>query len=185
MECSTFEIAGLILIKPKVFSDNRGSFLETFHIDKYREIGIDKAFVQDNESVSSAMVLRGLHFQCPPFAQGKLIRVISGSIYDVAVDIRKNSPTYGRWHAEILTGENRHQFWIPEGFAHGFLALEDQTIVNYKCTSVYQAGSEATLLWNDPDIGIHWPGTPVEISPKDLGGESFSHFCSPFDSICL
>jgi len=180
MEYSTFEIAGLILIKPKVFTDNRGCFLETFHSDKYREIGIDKVFVQDNESVSSAMVLRGLHLQNPPYAQGKLIRVIRGSIFDVAVDIRKNSPTYGRWHAEMLSGENRHQFWIPEGFAHGFIALEEQTIVNYKCTSLYQAGSESTLLWNDPDIGIQWPGTPVEISAKDLGGESFRNFRSPF-----
>jgi dTDP-4-dehydrorhamnose 3,5-epimerase len=180
MEFDTFECEGLVLIKPKVFSDNRGYFLETYRLQKYSEIGIGNDFVQDNESMSHKFVLRGLHFQIPPYAQGKLIRVISGSIFDVAVDIRKNSPTYGKWQSVLLSSENKFQFWIPAGFAHGFLSLEDNTIINYKCTADYNASAERTLHWNDPDLNIKWPENPLIVSAKDEAGEKFKNFTSPF-----
>lgn len=180
MDIETFECKGLILIKPKVFSDDRGHFLETFHSQKYSELGISCDFVQDNESLSHKHVLRGLHFQSPPNAQGKLIRVVRGSIFDVAVDIRKNSPTYGKYHSVILSDENKYQFWIPEGFAHGFLSLEENTVINYKCTSNYNAAAERTLLWNDTDLNIKWPMTPSIINPKDQSGDHFHNFTTPF-----
>ncbi|MDX9930989.1 MAG: dTDP-4-dehydrorhamnose 3,5-epimerase [Bacteroidales bacterium] len=180
MEVLRFECDGLILIKPKVYADDRGHFLETYHWQKYRELGINSDFVQDNESLSHRLVLRGLHFQSPPFAQGKLIRVLCGSIYDVAVDVRRDSPTFGKWQSVVLSAENKHQFWIPEGFAHGFLALEDNTVINYKCTANYHASAERTLLWNDTDLNIGWPETPLIVSSKDKAGEIFRDFVSPF-----
>lgn len=180
MEVLTFDCEGLLLIKPKMFTDERGHFLETYHSQKYSELGINSSFVQDNESMSHRLVLRGLHFQSPPFAQGKLIRVVCGSIYDVAVDIRKNSPTYGKWHSVMLSADNKHQFWIPEGFAHGFLSLEENTVINYKCTSNYNASAERTLLWNDPELNIQWPEMPLIVSVKDEAGEPYRTFKSPF-----
>jgi len=180
IEFETFGCDGLLLIKPKVFSDDRGHFLETYHIDKYREIGILDDFVQDNESCSHRFALRGLHFQAPPFSQGKLIRVIAGSIFDVAVDIRKNSPTYGKWQSVILSDKNNHQFWIPAGFAHGFISLEENSVINYKCTALYNASSERTLVWNDPELNISWPEKPLIISSKDEAGEHFDTFVTPF-----
>ena len=180
MEVQTFDCEGLVLIKPKVFTDERGHFLETYHAQKYGDLGINSSFVQDNESLSHRLVLRGLHFQAPPFAQGKLIRVVRGSIFDIAVDIRKNSPTYGKWHSVMLSADNKHQFWIPEGFAHGFLSLEDNTVINYKCTSNYNASAERTLLWNDPELNIQWPEMPLIVSVKDEAGETFRNFVSPF-----
>lgn len=180
MEVQTFDCEGLLLIKPKVFTDDRGHFLETYHLQKYRELGISSEFIQDNESSSHRFVLRGLHFQTPPNAQGKLIRVVHGSIFDVAVDIRKNSPTYGKCYSAILSAVNNFQFWIPAGFAHGFLSLEENTVINYKCTANYNAASERTLLWNDPDLNIEWPENPLIVSSKDQSGEFFRNFTSPF-----
>ncbi|RLD78788.1 MAG: dTDP-4-dehydrorhamnose 3,5-epimerase, partial [Bacteroidetes bacterium] len=144
-------IKDLMLITPNVFGDERGYFMETYN-KKSLEKAIKAAFVQDNESLSQKDVLRGLHFQKPPFAQAKLIRVIFGSILDVAVDIRKDSETYGQHFKHILSSENRKQLYMPAGFAHGFLCLEDETIVNYKCSEFYNKNSEASLLWNDADL---------------------------------
>lgn len=180
MDIQKFDCEGLLLIKPDVFSDERGHFLETFSYAKYAALGMPESFVQDNESFSHRLVLRGLHFQVPPHAQGKLIRVVRGSIFDVAVDIRKNSPTFGKWISVVLSDENKYQFWIPAGFAHGFLSLEESTVINYKCTSLYHSASERTLLWNDPALQIAWPEKPQIVSSKDEKGELFADFNSPF-----
>lgn len=157
------KIHGLLIIEPKVFSDERGWFMESFNEQKFAEALTERGlpvpkFVQDNHSVSRKGVLRGLHFQVPPHAQGKLVRVVQGKAWDVAVDIRKESPTYGEWVGVELSGENHKQFWIPEGFAHGFVALEDDTQFLYKTTSYYNKESERSMLWNDPEIGIEWCG---------------------------
>ena len=154
MELIKTSIDGLLIIKPDVFKDDRGYFYESYNKERFAKAGLMMDFVQDNESKSDKGVLRGLHFQKPPFAQGKLVRVIKGSVMDVAVDLRKDSPTYGKWESVVLTEENKLQFWIPEGFAHGFVALEDNTIFNYKCTNVYNKESEGSILWNDPDINV-------------------------------
>ena len=155
MTVDRFEIEGLLLIKPTVFSDERGLFYETYSSNKYSAYGIPTSFMQDNESISKKNVLRGLHFQSPPHDQGKLVRVIKGAAIDVAVDIRKQSPTYGKYIIVELSEENKFQFWIPSGFAHGFLSLTDETIFSYKCTNLYNKESESGLLWNDKDINIH------------------------------
>lgn len=176
-----FEIAGLVLFIPQVFEDSRGHFLESFSKKWMAENDIDADFVQDNESCSKKGVIRGLHFQSPPFAQGKLVRVVSGRILDVAVDIRKNSPTYGQHIAIELSAANRKLFYIPPGFAHGFAALDDQTLVQYKCTAYYSQQSEATLKWDDPAFNIAWPFDNPLISDKDQLGANFNSFISPFD----
>lgn len=181
MNTSTFEIEGLVLIEPRLFSDDRGVFYETFQVNQFKEfISEDVNFVQDNESVSKKNVLRGLHFQDPPFAQGKLVRVVSGSVLDVAVDLRKNSPTFGKHQKVVLSGENKHLFWIPKGFAHGFLALEENTVFHYKCTDFYHPQSEKTLLWNDESLSIDWQIENPIVSAKDQEGLNFSLFESPF-----
>jgi dTDP-4-dehydrorhamnose 3,5-epimerase len=146
MEITRTEIEGLLIIQPKVFGDDRGYFFESFRLDKLRENGVDLDFVQDNESLSGKGVVRGLHFQNPPYAQGKLVRVIKGKVLDVAVDIRKNSPTYGEWHSIILSEYNKIIFWIPPGFAHGFHSMEDNTLFQYKCTNYYNKESEGSIL---------------------------------------
>lgn len=175
------EIEGLLIITPRVFEDDRGTFLESFNKEKFDEaVGREVNFVQDNQSVSKKGVLRGLHFQKPPFAQGKLVRVIKGSVIDIAVDIRKNSPTYGDYVAVELTAENNEQFWIPEGFAHGFVALEDETTFLYKCTNYYAPQCEGTLLWNDPSLNIDWGISDPIISEKDAIGQEFNNFVSDF-----
>ena len=175
------DIEGLLILTPCVFEDERGVFMESFNKQKFNEaVGREVNFVQDNQSVSKKGVLRGLHFQSPPFAQGKLVRVIKGSVIDVAVDIRKNSPTYGDHVAVELTAENNEQFWIPEGFAHGFVALEDETTFLYKCTNYYAPQSEGTLLWNDPTLNIDWGISDPIISDKDAIGQEFSNFVSDF-----
>lgn len=175
------EIEGLLIITPRVFEDERGAFMESFNKQKFNEaVGREVNFVQDNQSVSKKGVLRGLHFQSPPFAQGKLVRVIKGAVIDVAVDIRKNSPTYGDYVAVELTAKNNEQFWIPEGFAHGFVALEDETTFLYKCTNYYAPQSEGTLLWNDPTLNIDWGISNPIISEKDAIGQEFSNFVSDF-----
>jgi len=180
MEIIKTPLAGLLIIKPDVFEDERGYFFESYNRDKFLAHGIDVTFVQDNESKSRKGVLRGLHFQNPPFDQGKLVRVMRGSVLDVAVDIRKNSPTYGKSSSIVLSGQNKWMYWIPTGFAHGFLTLEDDTIFFYKCTNVYNKESEGAIRWNDPDLGIDWGiGEPV-ISPKDEVAPMFREFESWF-----
>lgn len=180
MELIKTSIDGLLIIKPDVFKDDRGYFYESYNKERFAKAGLMMDFVQDNESKSDKGVLRGLHFQKPPFAQGKLVRVIKGSVMDVAVDLRKDSPTYGKWESVVLTEENKLQFWIPEGFAHGFVALEDNTIFNYKCTNVYNKESEGSILWNDPDININWNIDNPILSEKDKISPLFKNFESPF-----
>ncbi|ADP77084.1 dTDP-4-dehydrorhamnose 3,5-epimerase [Methanothermus fervidus DSM 2088] len=162
-------IPGLYVIKPKVFEDERGYFMETYNAKEFKKANINAKFVQDNQSFSKKGVLRGLHFQYRR-QQGKLVRVIKGKIFDVAVDLRKNSETYGEWESVILSGKNKKMFYIPEGFAHGFLVLSDTAIVTYKCTDFYYPEYEGGIIWNDPDIGIEWPIDEVDkliISDKD------------------
>ncbi len=156
-----------VIIEPKVFGDERGFFLETFQAERYADLaGISLSFVQDNHSRSSRGVLRGLHFQKTK-PQGKLVRVVRGEVYDVAVDIRQGSPTYGQWEAVILSEENKTQFWVPPGFAHGFLVLSETADFEYKCTDYYDPSDEGSLLWNDPDLNIPWPMDNPKLSEKD------------------
>jgi dTDP-4-dehydrorhamnose 3,5-epimerase len=180
VEIEEKEIKGLIEIFPKVFGDQRGFFLETYNASRYNDILKNIQFVQDNFSSSNKGVLRGLHFQNPPYSQGKLVQVITGSALDVAVDLRKNSDTYGQHVKVILSAEKRNQFWIPEGVAHGFLALEDNTIFSYKCTNYYNPQSEVTILWNDRNLQIDWQIDNPIISPKDKEGVLFKDFDTPF-----
>lgn len=175
-------IEGLIVFEPRSFEDKRGSFFESFNQKYFDEVTSgEHQFVQDNQSYSKKGVLRGLHFQNPPYAQGKLVRVISGAVLDVAVDIRKNSPTYGQYFSIELTPENNLQLWIPPGFAHGFVALKENTIFSYKCTNYYSPDSEGTIKWNDTDLNIDWKGSPEFISDKDEVGEEFHTFVSQFE----
>ena len=156
-----------VIIEPKVLVDGRGFFLETFQADRYADLaGIGLTFVQDNHSRSSKDVLRGLHFQKTK-PQGKLVRVVRGEVYDVAVDIRQGSPTYGQWEAVILSEENKTQFWVPPGFAHGFVVLSETADFEYKCTDYYDPSDEGSLLWNDPDLNIPWPIENPKLSEKD------------------
>ncbi|MBM3405313.1 MAG: dTDP-4-dehydrorhamnose 3,5-epimerase [Bacteroidetes bacterium] len=180
MKVNETRIKGLLVISPQVFPDDRGYFLEFYHAGKFQELGLPVAFLQDNESMSKKGVLRGMHFQEPPYAQGKLIRVVRGKIQDVAVDLRKHSTTYGQWESVILSGENKLMFWIPEGFAHGFVSLEEDTIVNYKCSQVYHPESEKTMAWNDPDLKISWDIKDPIISGRDRKAITFRDFNSPF-----
>jgi dTDP-4-dehydrorhamnose 3,5-epimerase len=158
---------GCIIIEPKVFGDERGFFMETYQADRYRdEAGIKEAFVQDNHSRSRKGVLRGLHFQ-RTHPQGKLVRVVSGEVYDVAVDIRQGSSTFGQWEGIVLSEENKRQFYVPPGFAHGFLVLSDVADFEYKCTDYYNPNDEGAIAWNDPDIAIQWPLSDPILSDKD------------------
>ncbi len=169
MKAEKLAIDGLVVFEPRVFADDRGAFFESFNEMGFRAAtGFEGPFVQDNHSISKKGVLRGLHFQLEPHAQGKLVRVVAGAAFDVAVDIRHGSPTFGKWAAVVLSAENRRQFWIPPGFAHGFLALEDGTEFLYKTTDFWHAASERSIRWDDPEIGIAWPldGAPV-LSGKD------------------
>ncbi len=161
------KLNGCVIIEPRVFGDERGFFLETFQAHKYKdEVGINLSFVQDNHSRSVKGVLRGLHFQVSK-PQGKLVRVVSGEVYDVALDIRKESPTFGKWEAVVLSEDNKKQFWVPPGFAHGFVVLSDTADFEYKCTDYYDPSDEVSILWSDPDLGINWPKTDVKLSEKD------------------
>ncbi len=180
MEVIETKIKDLLIIKPRVFADARGYFFESYNETVFKQNGINANFVQDNQSLSNTGVLRGLHFQAPPFEQGKLVRVITGAVLDVAVDIRKNSPTYGEHVAMELTEENKTMFFIPPGFAHGFLTLRDNTIFSYKCTNVYNKASEGCVLWNDKDININWNVSNPILSEKDLVGTPLKEFTSPF-----
>lgn len=180
MEIIGCPIKGLLIIQPKVFQDDRGYFFESWSKREFikNELGFD--FVQDNQSLSHKGVLRGLHFQSPPFAQGKLVRVIQGSVLDIAVDIRKSSTTYGNHFAIELNENNKTMFFIPPGFAHGFATLSDNTIFSYKCTDYYNKESEGTILWNDSNLNINWLLDNPIISEKDKMGIIFSEFLSPF-----
>lgn len=174
-------IAGPIMVRPRRFGDDRGHFSETWRSAHFEEaIGRKVQFVQDNESVSGAGVLRGLHFQVPDRGQGKLVRVARGSALDVAVDLRKGSPTYGQHQTALLTEGNRWQFWVPEGFAHGFLTLAPDTVFCYKCTDIYSPEHERALRWNDPDLAIDWGTEHPLLSAKDAEAPFFSGLESPF-----
>ena len=180
MEIRSTPLEGLLIISPNVFEDERGYFFEYYRQDTLSSNGFTDSFVQDNESKSQRGVLRGMHFQNPPFAQAKLVRVVRGKILDVVVDIRKSSETYGQNFSINLTGETKEMLLIPVGFAHGFLTLEDDTVVNYKSSNVYNKESEGTLLWNDKTLAINWDeGQPI-LSGKDVKGESFDSFNSLF-----
>lgn len=168
------EIPDVLIIEPQVYGDDRGFFLESFNQKDFREkTGVNTTFVQDNHSMSLKNVLRGLHYQIPN-PQGKLVRVVSGSVFDVAVDARQSSPTFGQWVGCILSAENKRIFWVPEGFAHGFLVLSDRAEFLYKTTNYYYPQYEKTIAWNDADLGIDWPlQTPPILSPKDQAGQPF------------
>jgi len=179
MVIERFLIEGLIKITPKTFADERGYFMETFQDERYQAI-LPHAFFQDNVSLSRIGVVRGLHFQVPPFAQAKLVQVFRGRVLDVAVDLRKNSPTYGQHQCVELSEDNRVQFYIPVGFAHGFMALEANTLFHYKCSERYTATHERTLHWNDPQLGISWPEGPKIVAEKDQHGLPLTFINSPF-----
>lgn len=172
MNVTQLSIEGVLLFEPKVFLDGRGCFLETFNQEISKAIG-SPIFVQDNESHSKRGVLRGLHYQVTK-AQGKLVRVVSGEVFDVAVDLRKGSPTFGKWTSAILSGQNKHILWVPPGLAHGFLTLSESAVLAYKCTDAYSPQHERTLIWDDPDVAIQWPRTGIPLlSPKDQLGIRF------------
>ncbi len=174
-ETDGVRIEGLYIIEPKVNPDERGYFMETYNQKDFEEEGLDMVFVQDNQSMSVKGVLRGLHYQ-KQYPQGKLVRVVRGSVFDVAVDLRTHSDTYGKWYGLELSAENKKQFYIPEGFAHGFLVLSDEAEFVYKCTDFYHPGDEGGLIWNDPSIGVEWPieeGMKLIISDKDTKWGSF------------
>jgi dTDP-4-dehydrorhamnose 3,5-epimerase len=175
-------IEGLLIIEPRIFNDDRGYFYESYNKSKFTEAGIAVDFVQDNQSFSHKGAVRGLHGQADPFAQGKLVRVINGSVLDVAVDIRKGSPTYGEHFSIELSADNKRMFWIPAGFLHGFATLEDNTIFTYKVNNYYDKASEIGVIWNDPTLAIDWSLAPADVllSPKDELLPDFKSFNSPF-----
>jgi dTDP-4-dehydrorhamnose 3,5-epimerase len=178
-------ISGLFIIEPKVWKDNRGYFYESYNTKLFAEAGINVTFVQDNQSSSQKGTLRGLHAQKAPYAQGKLVRVIQGRVQDIAVDIRKDSATYGRYLSIELSGENHKQLWVPPGFLHGFLTLEDDTIFTYKVSNYYDKASEIGVIYNDADLGINWgegelPADQFILSEKDITLPSFKDFADPY-----
>ncbi len=189
MEFKRLAIPDVWLIKPRVFGDDRGFFYESFNRKAFKEAtGLEPQFVQDNHSKSARGVLRGLHYQLPPHGQGKLVRVTQGAVFDVAVDIRKSSPTFGQWVGEILSAENQSQMWIPPGFAHGFLTISESAEFLYKTTDFYEPSSEAAIAWNDRDLAIEWPLEALKsaglhqplLSGKDQQSPSFQKV-TPFD----
>ena len=175
MNITECDIPGPLIIEPKVFGDERGFFMESWNAARFAEEGLDIAFVQDNHSLSQKGVLRGMHFQNPG-PQSKLVRVVSGAVFDVAVDLRRSSPTFGKWTGVELSAENKRMFWVPQGFAHGFLTLEDDTDFLYKCDATYAPQHEHSLAWDDPDVGIEWPlgGIDLQLSAKDAEGTRLS-----------
>jgi dTDP-4-dehydrorhamnose 3,5-epimerase len=175
MKVTPLSITNVLLIEPQVFADDRGFFFESFNQNKFEEaIGHKVNFVQDNHSKSVRGVLRGLHYQSTPKAQGKLVRVTQGEVFDVAVDLRQSSPTFGKWVGEILSADNKKQMWIPEGFAHGFLTLSDTAEFLYKTTDFYSKDHEQSIIWNDETIGIEWPTDKPSLSDKDLKAVLFN-----------
>jgi dTDP-4-dehydrorhamnose 3,5-epimerase len=180
---SASKMPGVFIIEPKVYSDDRGFFMESFQAQEFADAGIGETFVQDNHSGSKQGILRGLHFQVKQ-PQGKFVRLVVGEVFDVVVDLRRKSPTFGKWEGFRISAQNRVQLYIPPGFAHGFYVLSDWAEVVYKTTDYYAPPYERTLLWNDPDVGIEWPlvnGTPPVLSPKDALGIPFSKIESFFD----
>ncbi len=173
-------LQGLLILTPRLFPDDRGFFMETYKESDFIEAGISERFVQDNHSRSSKGTLRGLHFQRPPFAQAKLVRCTRGRLWDVAVDLRPSSPTYKQWHGVELSEENRVMFFIPAGFAHGFVALEDGTELQYKCSAEYNARSDGGVRWDDPELAIDWPIKEVLVSPKDAALPYLKDIQNPF-----
>ncbi len=180
MEITKTHIEGLVVLQPKIWKDDRGYFFESFRQDVFSKLGIDVNFVQDNQSLSQKGTIRGLHYQAAPFEQGKLVRVVQGKVLDVALDIRKNSPTYGQYYAIELSAENQTQFFIPPGFAHGFSTLEDNTIFCYKCTNYYSKVSEGGVRFDDPALAIDWKVEGLFVSDKDKELPLFNDFVSPF-----
>ncbi|WP_298219763.1 dTDP-4-dehydrorhamnose 3,5-epimerase [Halothiobacillus sp.] len=174
------KLNGTLLFQPKVFGDERGFFMETWNAQRYREFGLDQAFVQDNLSRSRRGVLRGLHFQKPD-PQGKLVYVLEGEVFDVAVDIRRGSPTFGQWEEHTLSADNKLQFYIPAGFAHGFCVTSETALFAYKCTELYHPASEGCVAWNDPDLNIPWPIEQPELSTKDAKGINLADY--PIDKL--
>ncbi len=175
MKITPLNIPDILLIEPRVFDDSRGFFFESFNLNEFRQAtSLNINFVQDNHSKSFRGVLRGLHYQLPPYAQGKLVRVIQGEIFDVAIDLRKTSPTFGKYTSKILSSENKYQIWIPEGFAHGFLTLSESAEVIYKTTNFYSKANDRSIIWNDPLLNIKWPEClNICLSSKDLLGQAF------------
>jgi dTDP-4-dehydrorhamnose 3,5-epimerase len=180
MELILTSIDGLFVLKPYLFTDERGYFFESYNQEAFRKIGISSTFVQDNQSCSKKGVIRGLHFQKPPFAQAKLVRVIRGEVLDIAVDLRKSSPTYGRYYSILLSDENQLQFFIPEGFAHGFVSLKEDTLLAYKCSAFYNKAAEACIRFDDPTLNIDWKTNEPIVNAKDLDAISFDRFQTPF-----
>ena len=183
MDIRNLDLPGLVLLRPRLFLDARGSFAETYNERTFRAAGISAKFVQDNQSFSAKRgTIRGLHFQVPPAAQAKLVRVLHGSVYDVAIDLRVGSPTFGRWDGETLTAKGGEQLFVPRGFAHAFCTLEPATVVAYKVDEFYAPASDSGLIWNDPTLAIDWPVGPDEVvlSDKDLKLGRFADFVSPF-----
>ena len=180
MQVIQTNLSGLIVIQPKVFEDTRGYFFESYNKALFHKHNMADEFVQDNESLSQKGVLRGLHFQNPPYAQAKLVRVITGAVLDVAVDIRKKSPTYGRHFSEELSSKNKKMMYVPAGFAHGFLVLDDNTIFSYKCSGAYNKDAEGGILWCDEELGINWGIKNPILSEKDKIAKQFKDFESKF-----
>ena len=181
MQIEKTRFRDLLVIQPAVFVDDRGAFQESFNEARFRiDTGLNVTFVQDNESVSKRNVIRGLHFQIPPKGQAKLVRVSKGSVLDVAVDLRQTEPTYGQYYSHVLSGDNATQLYIPEGFAHGFLVLEDDTIFSYKCTNYYSKELERSIRWNDAAIAINWGCDSPLLSPRDEQAMLLSEFETPF-----
>lgn len=183
MDVIKTDIDGVLILEPRVFGDARGYFFESFNAREFKEkTGVEVNFVQDNESMSRYGVLRGLHFQLPPYAQSKLVRVVKGRVLDVAVDIRKGSPTYGKYVTCEMSEENKLQFFVPKGFAHGFCVLSDEAVFQYKCDDFYHPEAEGAIAWNDPDIAISWPvdSADVILSEKDKHHPFLKDFVSPF-----
>lgn len=166
MKMTETDLPGCLVFEPRVFEDERGSFFESFNADRLAERGLQPKFVQGNVSTSSRGVLRGLHYQWPN-PQGKYVSVVEGEVWDVAVDIRRGSPTFGRWTAVVLSAENRRHLWIPEGFAHGFVTLSERAVFTYLCTATYDAAADANIRWDDADLAIDWPVSEPQLSPKD------------------
>jgi dTDP-4-dehydrorhamnose 3,5-epimerase len=180
MKVTKTEFNGLLIIEPRVFHDDRGYFFESWNKQTFFDAGIPYDFVQDNQSSSAVDVIRGLHFQVPPHAQGKLVRVSRGSVLDVAVDLRRNEPTYGKHFKIHLNDKDHKMVFIPPGFAHGFKTLEEHTLFVYKCTDVYARETERSIRWDDPDLGIDWETTSPQLSEKDRNAPLFRDFVSPF-----
>lgn len=173
---SPTEIPSVILVEPRVFEDRRGYFMESYRLSEFQAVGIVETFVQDNQSLSVRNTLRGLHYQVDPFAQGKLIRCLRGEIWDVAVDLRESSPSFGKWVARILSAENNRMLYVPPGFAHGFQVVSDLAEVSYKCTAEYAPQAERSIVWNDPDLAINWPVKGAIVSEKDRIAPTFEQF---------